>query len=89
MDNTMQQEHIEAVATSAKIMYGGAGATVLFGLTASEIGAYCALASFVVTLLGFAANFYFKLQENKRKQELHDIKLGTRTLDHLFDDEAL
>jgi hypothetical protein len=89
MENSMQQEHIEAVTTSAKVMYGGAGATVMFGLTASEIGAYCAIASFFITVAGFVANFYFKLQENKRKQELHNIKMGTRTLDHLFDDEEL
>lgn len=83
----MNHEHIEAATTSAKIMYGGAGGTVLFGLTASEIGAYCALASLFVTVIAACYTIYFKHQANKRAQEIHELKINNHLRTNFFDDD--
>lgn len=64
----MTTEHIEAVATTAtKVTMGGASSTVLFGLTGSEIGAYCAIISLIVTVISACCKIYFDYKAYKRK----------------------
>lgn len=62
----MPIEHIEAVAsTSTKTTIGGASGAVLFGLTGTEIGAYCAVVSTIVTIIGVCFKIYFDYQAYK------------------------
>lgn len=71
----MNHEHIEIAAASSKVMYGSAGATVVFGLSASEIGAYCAMFSAFIALCGLGVTVYFKWQDHKlKKKALQDGK---------------
>jgi len=83
----MNHEHIEAATASAKIMYGASGATVLFGLTASEIGAYCALFSAFVALCGLAVTTYFKWQDHKIKKAVAREAIDmSRATNKVFED---
>jgi len=87
MENTMNQEHIEAATTGAKIMYGASGATVLFGLTASEIGAYCAIFSALVAVCGLFITTYFKWQDHKIKKAVAREAIDmSRATNKIFED---
>jgi len=79
----MQHEHIEAMTTGAKAMYGGAGSAVLFGLTATEIGAYCAIISTFIAICGALQNKKVRDAREKREQELHAKRLAVLDEDEL------
>lgn len=71
----MNQEQIEAVTTSTKAMYGGAGSAVLFGLTATEIGAYCAIISTIIALWGAWYGKRIKDARELREREIHQLQV--------------
>lgn len=71
----MNNDQIEAVATSTKAMYGGAGGAVIFGLSATEIGAYCAIISTVIAIWGAWHTKRLKDAKDLRERELHQLKV--------------
>jgi hypothetical protein len=61
------QEHIESGANVAtKIMYSGAGASVVSGITLNQIGVIFGM---LVGLVGCAINWYYRAQGHKLKVE--------------------
>ena len=65
----VKQEHAEAIASTAeKIMYGGAGGSLLFGLTAQEMGIYVGI---VVAVAGFLVNWYYKYKAFQLEKQIH------------------
>jgi hypothetical protein len=88
----MNQEHIEAITTSTKVMYGGAGSAVLFGLTATEIGAYCAIISTLIALWGAWHSKKLKDEKALREREIHQLQVEAIKANRMFmsqhEDEA-
>lgn len=67
-DMQIDIQHAEAIAgTATKATLGGASGAVVFGLTATEIGAYCAIVSMCVTVVGACFKVYFDWQAHKMK----------------------
>ena len=69
-DMQIKIDHAEAIAdTATKATLGGTGGAVLFGLSATEIGAYCAILSLCVTVIGSCFKIYFEWQAHKMKMK--------------------
>lgn len=73
----MKQETIEAaVAASApKIMYGGAGLMTWGGLSLND---WMAVGGFVIGLIGYLTNLYFKHKHFKLAQLETEAKMADR-----------
>lgn len=73
MDTIAQHAHDPAVVSgvATKIMLGGAGSTIIFGLTANEVAALGGLA---VAVIGLIVNCIFQYKRYKllKKEEKHE-----------------
>jgi hypothetical protein len=84
--NELQRQAVEqaAAATASKTMYTGGTASAAGWLLSNE---FIAIGGFALAILGFAANLYFKIKEDKRQQRAHEAHMqeikGRR--DHLAD----
>lgn len=80
----MNQEQIEAVTTSTKAMYGGAGSAVFFGLTATEIGAYCAIISTLIAIWGAWHTKKLKDARDLREREIHQLHVDAIKANRMY-----
>lgn len=72
--NELKHHAIEqaTAATASKLTYTG-GATSMAGwLISSEI---IAVGGFVLAVIGFAVNFYFKVRDDRRQQAIYDAQM--------------
>jgi hypothetical protein len=67
---------IEKSAENATI--GGGLTAIMGGLTSTDIAAFGGL---LVALIGLLINIYYKHQDNKREQELHEARLRQFRID--------
>ena len=63
-----------SIATTAKNVTYGGGATALWGAySASELAAFGGL---LMAVLGFVVNYYFRRKDDRRAQTLHDARMS-------------
>lgn len=63
-------ERTTTVATyaSSGAAVAAGGGPLIFGMQPSEIGAYCAIGGFVVGLITFFVNLYYKRKKDRREE---------------------
>ena len=80
------KEEIPSILASTKTMASGVVSTVVFGLTATEIGLIIAAISLLITALSAWSRYKFNVRKEQREIEAHDLMIRTRTI-QTWDDE--
>lgn len=69
-----QQTTVDAAISAAgsKVTYAGSTASVLGWMTSNEGGVVIGV---VIAFIGLAVNVFFKLREDRRQQEEHELRM--------------
>ena len=80
----LQAAEATIASVAQKTSLGGGGLAVFGGLTANEIAALCGV---LIALLGLIVQWYYKRLDNRRKDELHRLRLAAKRFSPYEDDD--